>query len=156
MATKTLVSAFEKISKDHLECCICQERYKQPKILECLHSFCEQCLEKYYRSKYRDAPTIPCPVCRKETVLPETRIQGLKTNFHLIGMVEDFTLQEKVACSGDAQVACETCDEGNEATHRCLDCAQNICPNCQKIHTRSAASSNHTVAILWRTSVREK
>ncbi|XP_038062640.1 E3 ubiquitin-protein ligase TRIM56-like [Patiria miniata] len=132
----------------HLECDICADKYKQPKVLDCMHSFCQKCLEQYYTSRYAGQPKIPCPVCRRETVLPQTRIQGLKTNFHLMGIVEEVSLQEKVACSENTKVICEICDEGNEAMHRCLDCAQNICPNCRKTHLRFAATSNHTVATL--------
>ncbi|XP_038062641.1 E3 ubiquitin-protein ligase TRIM56-like [Patiria miniata] len=142
-----MATALKKITP-HLECDICQEKYKRPKVLDCQHSFCETCLEKYYTSRYAGQPKIPCPVCRRETVLPETRIQGLKTNFHLMGIVEEVSLQEKVACSENTKVICEICDEGNEAMHRCLDCAQNICPNCRKTHLRCTATSNHTVATL--------
>ncbi|XP_038050292.1 E3 ubiquitin-protein ligase TRIM56-like [Patiria miniata] len=142
-----MAAALEKIS-DHLECNICQDRYEQPKILDCLHSFCEKCLEKYYTSRYGGEPKIPCPVCRRETVLPETLIQGLKTNFHLMGIVEEVSLQEKVSCSENAKAICEICDEKNEALHRCLECAQNVCPNCHKTHLRFSANSNHTVATL--------
>ncbi|XP_038062772.1 E3 ubiquitin-protein ligase TRIM56-like [Patiria miniata] len=142
-----MATALKKISP-HLECDICQEKYKRPKVLDCQHSFCETCLEKYYTSRYAGQPKIPCPVCRREMVLPETRIQGLKANFHLMGIVEEVSLQEKVACSENTKVICEICDEGNEAMHRCLDCAQNICPNCRKTHLRFAATSNHTVVTL--------
>ncbi|XP_038062844.1 E3 ubiquitin-protein ligase TRIM56-like [Patiria miniata] len=142
-----MAAALQNISS-HLNCGICRDRYTQPKILDCVHSFCQKCLEQYYTSRYGGQPKIPCPVCRRETVLPETRIQGLKTNFHLMGIVEEVSLQEKVACSENTKVICEICDEGNEAMHRCLDCAQNICPNCRKTHLRFAATSNHTVATL--------
>ncbi|XP_038062496.1 E3 ubiquitin-protein ligase TRIM56-like [Patiria miniata] len=142
-----MATALKNISP-HLECDICADKYKQPKVLDCMHSFCQKCLEKYYTSRYAGQPKIPCPVCRRETVLPQTRIEGLKTNFHLMGIVEEVSLQEKVACSENTKVICEICDEGNEALHRCLDCAQNICPNCRKTHLRCTATSNHTVATL--------
>ncbi|XP_038050325.1 E3 ubiquitin-protein ligase TRIM71-like [Patiria miniata] len=140
-----MAKALEKICC-HLECDICADRYKQPKILDCQHSFCQNCLEKYYTGRYGGEPKMPCPVCRRETVLPETSIQGLKTNFHLMGIVEEVSLQEKVACSENAKVICEICDEKNEAMHRCLDCAQNICSKCHTTHMQFSAMSNHTVA----------
>ena len=28
-----------------LECAVCLEQYKEPKVLPCLHSFCKTCLE---------------------------------------------------------------------------------------------------------------
>ncbi|XP_038062939.1 tripartite motif-containing protein 72-like [Patiria miniata] len=149
MATGPAVSsALETISRHHLECSICQGRYQQPKILECLHNFCEQCLLKYCSKKHQGAVEIPCPVCRQETKLPEVGVEGLKTNFHLIGLVEELELQEKFVCSGGTKLLCETCDDGNEATRRCLDCAQNICSRCHSSHKRIATTSSHTIATL--------
>ncbi|XP_038062528.1 transcription intermediary factor 1-beta-like [Patiria miniata] len=149
MATGPAVSsALETISRHHLECSICQERYQQPKILECLHSFCAQCLLKYCSTKHVGSTAIPCPVCRQETKLPEVGVQGLKTNFHLIGLVEEFELQEKLVCSGDTNLLCETCDDGNEATHRCLDCSVNICSRCHSSHKRVPVTSSHVIAPL--------
>ena len=149
MATSTgELGVLQKISGYHLECGICHERYKQPKILNCSHSFCETCLDEYWDTTCRRTPMIPCPVCRREILIPSTGIQGLQTNFHLIGIVDEVSLQEKVACSGKSKPLCELCDEDNEVLHQCLDCAQNICSNCKKTHLRSNASSNHNVATL--------
>ena len=149
MATSTgELGALLKIRRHHLECGICHERYKQPKILNCSHSFCETCLYEYWDNTCRRTPMIPCPVCRREILIPSTGIQGLQTNVHLIGIVEEVSLQETVACSGKSKPLCELCDEDKEALHRCLDCTQNICSNCKKIHLRSKATSNHNVATL--------
>ena len=149
MATSTgELGALQKVRRHHLECGICHERYKQAKILDCAHSFCETCLNQYWNTTCRRTPTIPCPVCRHEVLIPSTGIQGLQTNVHLIGIVDEVSLLEKVACLGKSKPLCELCDEDNEALHRCLDCAQNICSNCKKIHLRINALSNHNVATL--------
>ncbi|XP_038064878.1 uncharacterized protein LOC119735245 [Patiria miniata] len=146
------VAAIKRLGHDsigaHLECSICTDKYKQPKVLNCLHSFCEECLVKYRDGTHRGAPQIPCPVCCQETVLPQSGIQGLKTNFHLVGMIEEFELQEKVACSRDSKLLCETCDEENEALHHCLDCGMNICTTCRRTHLRFPVSANHAVETL--------
>lgn len=54
-----------KASND-LECGICHQTYTKPKILECLHSYCEKCIDdcKIENENY-------CPVCK----LPATKIQ---------------------------------------------------------------------------------
>ena len=149
MATSTgELGALQKISRYHIECGICHEQYKQPKILDCSHSFCETCLNEYWNTTCRRTPTIHCPVCRHKVLIPSTGIQGLQTNFHLIGIVDEVSLLEKVACLGKSKPLCELCDEDNEALHRCLDCAQNICSNCKRIHLQIIALSNHNVATL--------
>ncbi|XP_071806383.1 uncharacterized protein [Asterias amurensis] len=78
----------DKFGEDYLNCTICHERYNRPKILNCLHSFCEGCLVKYKPSQGQ--VKLSCPVCRQETVIHDGGVVGLKTNFPLMGMVEAF------------------------------------------------------------------
>ena len=105
-------------------------------------------MDEYYDTKYKDATEIPCPVCRREMQVPQTGIQGLKTNFYLIALIDEVALQEKVVSSGNAKLSCEFCNEDVEVTHCCLDCACNICSNCCRIHPRIPATSTHTIATL--------
>lgn len=59
-------------SAEPLDCPTCGHTYnfagKRPRILSCLHSVCEECLQILYEScpKYK---FISCPTCRRETVL---------------------------------------------------------------------------------------
>lgn len=45
MAEGTIKEALKKLD-DQLECSVCFEPFKQPKILPCFHVFCSPCLEK--------------------------------------------------------------------------------------------------------------
>ncbi|ELU01091.1 hypothetical protein CAPTEDRAFT_86968, partial [Capitella teleta] len=65
---------------DLLTCPICLETFSDPKTLICLHSFCANCLESCKRPYRRD---VPCPVCKKVTVLPTTGVQGLQNDFRI-------------------------------------------------------------------------
>ncbi|XP_038062360.1 tripartite motif-containing protein 2-like [Patiria miniata] len=136
-----MATALKNISP-HLECDICADKYKQPKVLDCMHSFCQKCLEIYYTSSYAGQPKIPCPVCRRETVLPETRIQGLKTNFHLMGIVDEVSLQEKVVISSVKKTTQEE-DESKCQKHKgkvkwfyCETCEELICQDCTVVDHR--------------------
>uniref|UniRef100_A0A670KHE7 Ring finger protein 208 n=1 Tax=Podarcis muralis TaxID=64176 RepID=A0A670KHE7_PODMU len=59
-------------SAESLECPTCGHAYnsahKRPRLLSCLHSVCEECLQILYQScpKYK---FISCPSCKRETVL---------------------------------------------------------------------------------------
>ncbi|XP_022110242.1 E3 ubiquitin-protein ligase TRIM56-like [Acanthaster planci] len=121
-----MATALEKIGR-HLECDICQERYKRPKVLDCLHNFCQKCLEEYYNSRFKDAPKIPCPKCRKETLLPQTCIQDLKTNFHLMGIVEEVSEQEKLDRSQENKCPKH---QGDRKRFYCETCQELICSSC--------------------------
>ena len=46
-----------------LECAVCLEQYKEPKVLPCLHSYCKNCLEGLL-TKQGVVWRINCPSCR--------------------------------------------------------------------------------------------
>ncbi|XP_038064934.1 E3 ubiquitin-protein ligase TRIM56-like [Patiria miniata] len=147
MATGSSVrSTLQEISAKHLECSICTDRFKQPKLLDCQHTFCGECLVKYRDGMSPRATNIPCPVCRQETILPKSGIQGLKSNFHLASLIEEFELQEKVSCSAEAKLLCQVCDKGNDAKDRCMDCERNICKDCCKTHQQFPTLKTHKIA----------
>ena len=53
-----------------LECSICLEQIKSPKMLPCQHSFClEPCLENFFKSNplERGMHTVKCPLCRQSS-----------------------------------------------------------------------------------------
>ena len=50
-----------------VECPICLEQFKEPKVLSCLHSYCKSCLQKYVTKTSDKQHKITCPECRQET-----------------------------------------------------------------------------------------
>ncbi|XP_078684210.1 uncharacterized protein LOC144917774 [Branchiostoma floridae x Branchiostoma belcheri] len=76
-----------KISRDFLECSICCEIFKKPKILiPCLHTFCVLCLKEWVKMNEDDS-TFPCPYCCQQVAFPENGIAGLKDNFFMESLV---------------------------------------------------------------------
>uniref|UniRef100_A0A8C9TN86 Ring finger protein 208 n=1 Tax=Scleropages formosus TaxID=113540 RepID=A0A8C9TN86_SCLFO len=72
-----------------LDCPTCGHTYnfanKRPRILSCLHSVCEECLQILYEScpKYK---FISCPTCRRETVLfTDYGLAALAINTSILG-----------------------------------------------------------------------
>lgn len=47
-----------------IKCKVCDETFQRPKVLPCLHTFCEDCLEKSFEDDH-----ITCPTCRMECQL---------------------------------------------------------------------------------------
>ena len=62
-----MASPIEKKLAKHLECPICLEKFKGPKMLPCQHSYCKKCLEGLVRGLGRDDYEVTCPECRKIT-----------------------------------------------------------------------------------------
>ena len=64
MATaRAKASTLAKDLVKELECAVCLDQYKEPKVLPCLHSFCKTCLEGLL-AKQGMAWKIKCPSCR--------------------------------------------------------------------------------------------
>ncbi|XP_038056031.1 E3 ubiquitin-protein ligase TRIM71-like [Patiria miniata] len=143
-----------KISQGHLECPICCCLFKDPKMLDCLHSFCLKCLEEMMSKQKPEAEKITCPVCRRETQVPDGGLQSLASSFFLSSLVDEVQQQKEVL--GDASAPTATCDcgEGKEATSRCLDCSDNLCQECRKAHGRFKSTKNHQIISLgdWKKS----
>ncbi|XP_038056035.1 uncharacterized protein LOC119728026 [Patiria miniata] len=143
-----------KISQGHLECPICCCLFKDPKILDCLHSFCLKCLEEMMSKQKPEAEKITCPVCRRETQVPGGGLQSLSSSFFLSSLVDEVKQQEAVLGEASATTATCDCGEGTEATWRCLDCSDNLCQKCRKAHERVKSTRDHQIILLgdWQES----
>ncbi|XP_071854273.1 uncharacterized protein [Apostichopus japonicus] len=68
-----------------IECTVCFEIFKRPKVLTCGHSFCLVCLQQMERV---GRGSFDCPVCRKQHDLGKQGVEGLRDNFALISIVD--------------------------------------------------------------------
>ena len=76
------MEAFDQL----LTCCVCLDRYKNPKLLPCQHSYCmEPCMEGLVDYVKRQ---VKCPECRAEHRIPYNGIQGFPTNYTLTKFLE--------------------------------------------------------------------
>ncbi|XP_077866138.1 E3 ubiquitin-protein ligase TRIM71-like [Saccoglossus kowalevskii] len=57
-------SLLDEVTEDFLSCSICLEIYKNPKVLPCLHTYCQQCLRQ--RQLSTDHPPV-CETCQEKT-----------------------------------------------------------------------------------------
>nr|XP_002730877.1 PREDICTED: tripartite motif-containing protein 2-like [Saccoglossus kowalevskii] len=129
-------SFLNEIGEDFLSCSICLEFFKNPKVLPCLHTFCEQCLVTF---KAKSEGVLKCATCRIQC---DTPIQELKSNFFLTSLLDTF--QRRRQLSTDHPPMCEICKE-KTATHRCVDCPQFSCDVCVKMHEHIPPLQGHQV-----------
>ncbi|XP_022108464.1 RING finger protein 207-like isoform X2 [Acanthaster planci] len=144
----TVQSVLTKISKDHLECSICSCRFKEPKVLSCLHSFCLKCLQKLRQYQTTGSTKLTCPICRCDTKLKGNDVATLPNNFTLGALVEEFTMQEQLLEGQGSEIKCQNCEEGKDAISRCSDCESFLCLECNKAHGRTAKTKHHKVNTL--------
>ena len=136
MAEAQLVQVVKSI-KNLTECCICEEPYKSPKALPCIHTFCLKCIEDWRRSCESSSDPLSCPVCRKVFAIPVGGLKKLPTNFTVEKLMEIDVLTAKT-CE-----ICRPCPAARPAVRYCLDCRQHACEACADGHPNITACKDH-------------
>ena len=143
MAEKsTTKEALQKLDAQ-LECSLCLDSFKEPKLLPCFHVFCKSpCLEKLVA---KDGQSLQCPTCRHLVPLSAKGISGLQSDFHIEHLFEIRDAFNKAAES--TVTKCGNCEE-QTAKGYCRDCAQFICNDCQSIHSKWKSMKTHKIITL--------
>ncbi|XP_024655126.2 nuclear factor 7, brain-like [Maylandia zebra] len=103
-------------SEEDLCCPVCQEVFRDPVLLSCSHSFCKDCLKRWWRER----PTHECPVCK------EISVNDPPFNLALRNLCESF-LQER-----DQRASEALCSLHSEKLKLfCLDHQQPVCVVCR-------------------------
>ena len=135
--------AMEKLSAQ-LSCSVCLKEYSRPRVLPCLHVFCEACLEKMVGTQH-DKRRAPCPNCPKPVTLPEGGVSSLPSAFYIHHLLEVKEALEKVRNPEKAR--CDKCGEG-EMQGFCRDCGLFICQNCLETHHKWKELQSHEIFSL--------
>jgi len=131
-----------------------------PRILSCLHVFCEDCLQAVV-SKDSMAASSPnscssssfdgsenqhrlpallleCPVCKQETPLGPKGVKGLTCDYIVTNILDLSNLESE-------HIVCTSCKSKEEAISRCNDCANFLCNGCDNAHKYMRCFENHHV-----------
>ena len=139
-----------KMSLEDLEkevtCAVCQEHYTDPKILPCLHYYCKQCILRLALRTGKNKP-FSCPECRKDTTLPEGRVEELKSAF-FINRLKSMYVKHKKALSKQAH--CEICTNPQALAEAfCQQCDKFACKSCMHMHSvMKAAFDGHNIVSI--------
>ena len=74
--------------EEQLNCSICLDTYTDPKILQCFHVFCCQCLVPLGVRDQQGQHSLTCPTCRQVTPIPVRGVAGLQSAFHINNLLE--------------------------------------------------------------------
>lgn len=151
MDTPDVVQLAPKPSEDFSVCCLCQETYKNPKLLRCLHSVCSVCLGEHIEKKIGQtgARKFPCPSCDAEIALPAGAAPGNFVDFFPDDKFMMKLVELKTAIRDDK--ICDICVRQNDsvpATNWCMDCSDALCDSCLKVHLHVKVTSSHAVVSL--------
>ncbi|XP_077983134.1 E3 ubiquitin-protein ligase TRIM56-like [Glandiceps talaboti] len=130
----------DKISKELLSCTICHKRYRKPKILPCLHTFCQDCLVTFVADG-----KLHCKTCQNLWDLPEGGVPNLKGNSFMQNLLDLLTLTEQL----EMRQICEICKmRFRTVTYKCIDCEQFLCKECKGNHEQFPKLSTHKILSL--------
>ncbi|XP_019635625.1 PREDICTED: E3 ubiquitin-protein ligase TRIM56-like isoform X3 [Branchiostoma belcheri] len=129
------------ISDEFLQCQVCFRTYSRPKLLGCLHTFCEACLVDHVPEGTYD---ITCPVCSQTTPLPQDGVSKLKEDSFISNLVATVGAKKRVL-ERTGNIPCEGCDDKKNATSRCVVCNDFLCRSCVTAHRKMKVFRGHLV-----------
>lgn len=125
-------------------CCpLCSKLYKEPLILQCLHSFCKKCLQKYVDKEGIADRKVRCPSCGVNSKLPSDGIAGFPQNLRLNHLSEMMGYQKRM----EDKVSCDRCTN-NAAISFCCNCCWFMCESCVADHQRWRELQSHELVPL--------
>ena len=130
--------------EEQLNCSICLDTYTDPKILQCFHVFCRQCLVPLGVRDQQGQLSLTCPTCRQATPIPARGVAGLQSAFHintLLEILEDSARKLENAPATPERATLTDLNPGNKASHcfvhedkelevYCETCGELICLKC--------------------------
>ena len=80
-------TTIEKL-EERLKCAICLESYTDPKLLQCFHVYCRDCLVRLVIRDQQGQLVLTCPTCRQVTSIPANGVTGLQSAFQVKELLE--------------------------------------------------------------------
>ncbi|XP_063772235.1 tripartite motif-containing protein 59 [Pseudophryne corroboree] len=117
--------------EEELTCSVCFSMFDDPRILQCSHTFCRDCLENVNRSSTsyswrHSVGQLKCPACRGITAFA-TGVNSLPVNFALKAIVEKYKSSKHL----QHRSSMKTCIEhSNQLNMYCLKDRTLICGQC--------------------------
>ncbi|KAK3097639.1 hypothetical protein FSP39_011658 [Pinctada imbricata] len=121
----------------NVRCYLCLDQFRDPRLLDCHHSYCRKCLESYVATVSNEG-VIECPLCDVETETPKKGVSQLEKNIY-------YAISQQ-----EMGVSCAVCGEQEFAKGHCMDCNQDFCESCLKSHSGMTATREHHIVSIGR------
>jgi tripartite motif-containing protein 2/3 len=116
--------------REQLNCSICLDTYTDPKLLQCFHTYCRQCLVPLVERDQQGLLHILCPTCRQATPVPDTGVRGIQSAFHITPFLDSLRASPAPADANHVNVRRCCAHEGKELELYCRTCKELICTWC--------------------------
>ena len=105
--------------QEQLNCSICLDIYTDPKLLQCFHVFCRQCLEPLGVRDQQGQLSLTCPTCRQATPIQDRGVSGLQSAFHINNLREIYEKLQKSAATPEGAVGGTTVNSPSRNVVQC-------------------------------------
>ena len=105
--------------QEQLNCSICLDIYTDPKLLQCFHVFCRQCLVPLGVRDQQGQLSLTCPTCRQVTPIPDRGVSGLQSAFHINNLREIYEKLQKSAATPEGTVGGTTVNSPSRNEVQC-------------------------------------
>lgn len=141
-------------------CPICFEIFRNPKGLECLHTFCESCIHEYILKMNENEHIkqgIECPLCRHITSMKDKQIppqewaSSLRPNYALVTLLETVKVKSVIPIMHMQGLLCVPCLAQNievPAAIFCNTCNEHQCEVCTNGHDRFSFMKGHDITTI--------
>ncbi|CAB0028533.1 unnamed protein product [Trichogramma brassicae] len=126
------------------QCGLCTNKLSSPRVLSCLHVFCETCLDKLVENRNDTTNhsskiiALACPICQQVTQLGPLGAASLPCDYVLTNILDMSAIK-------NTSMLCTSCKAMENAVARCSDCANFLCPNCNTAHQFMRCFESHKV-----------
>ena len=116
-----------------LECSICFQVFRDPRVLPCGHTFCFPCIQKTENQL--------CSLCKRKWTPPVNDVQSLPKNFTVENFITSLPSLSYCAVVGN--------NSHGAVKYFCTDCWDPLCEECGEAHNKhSRITKNHIVKKL--------
>ena len=136
-------------------CGLCSELYTDPRMLNCLHSFCKKCILKLFEEQGVSKACLKCPTCNELSSIPE---QGV--NFYAKDHRKSYEAdiaQYEASMRSESPIPCDQCVRTSKSTavSFCCTCCEFLCEMCSDHHRSWRKTLDHELVKCKKGDSRE-
>lgn len=138
------------VAEAFLTCSICEEDFKDPVGIPCLHSFCKECISRHILESTKGqklARGFNCPKCKRQVDAPDPQqapqhwVDTFPVNHFIKNLMENVRLRTE-------NRKCDPCCRRNDnimAVKWCKECSEAYCEQCESFHKSLKYLQHHNL-----------